>query len=144
CEELRLSSFGWRSAHRLCHCRAKLFLHETVEGLAGLPHVVDIKTLLSLARAVQDQAFRGLVGAHRRVPVHPFRDVVVHLPRELRGCRQDSDCHFASLAIGQPRFYESFSANASSSFLSGVIPEHWHRRPNGRRLPLALVGSERL
>src|SRR5262249_42135389 len=39
----------------------------------------------------------------------------VHLPRELRGCCQDSDCHFASLAIGQPGFYESFPASASAS-----------------------------
>src|SRR6476659_8117090 len=122
-EELRRSSLGRRSTHHLSHCRAKSFLHEALKVLTGLPHVVDVETLLPLARTVQDQTVRSLVGTHRRVPEHPLRDVVVYLPRELRSCCQDSDGHVASLAcMWEPRFYESRLASASASSTDRARP----------------------
>ena len=64
-EELRRSPFGRRSTHHLSHCRTKPLLHEALKVLTGLPDVVDVETLLPLARTVQDQTLRSLVGPHR-------------------------------------------------------------------------------
>src|SRR5205085_8627085 len=96
-EVLRCPTFRRRAADDLCERRAELFLQEALEGLARLPDVVNVVTLLAMAGAVQDQPLRRLVFPHRRgMPKHLLGDVIVELLRELRRCRQDSNRHLAS------------------------------------------------
>src|SRR3989440_4219726 len=96
-EVLRCPAFGRRAAHDLSERRAEFLLHEALEGLARLPDVVDVVTLLALAGAVDYQPLRRLVFPHGGgVPKHLLGDVVVDLLRELRRCRQDSNRHLAS------------------------------------------------
>src|SRR6266508_1950730 len=100
-EVLRRSTFRRRAAHHFCERRAKLLLHEALEGLTRLPDVVDVVALLALADAVDDQPLRRLVFPDRGgVAKHLLGDSVVDLQRELRRCRQDSNRHLASFSAG--------------------------------------------
>src|SRR5947207_11615412 len=96
-EVLRRPAFGRWAVHDLSGRRAELILHEALEGLARLPDVVDVVSLLARAGAVEDQPLRRLVFPHRGgVPEHLLGDVVVDLLCELGRCRQYSNRHLAS------------------------------------------------
>src|SRR2546421_3687437 len=73
-EVLRCPAFGRRAAHDLSERRAELLLHEALEGLTRLPHVVDVVPLLALASAVDYQPLRRVVFSHGGVPKHLLGD----------------------------------------------------------------------
>src|SRR5213592_4557714 len=99
-EVLWRPAFGRWAVHDLAERWAELLLHEALEGLARLPDIVDVVTLLALAGAVDDQPLRRLVFPHGGgVPKHLLGDVVVDLLRELRRRRQHSNRHLASISF---------------------------------------------